>query len=494
MPTPRPRLARVTATKLSSPPPPAAPEFSGTAPAAGGSALFLRGLSQWARSTTALAGLVGVAAFVLYTVYSSLQWSSFTIRSWDLGIFTQLAKDYSQFQAPIVSLKGQGYNLLGDHFHPLLVLLGPVYRVFPSAFTLLVLQNLLFAFSVAVISHLAIKRLGRIPGVCIGGAYALAWGLQSAVDSQFHEIAFAVPLLALSLCALMEEKWRSAWIWAALLVFIKEDLGLTVFVIGLVMALRARKPAGLWLAAWGVAWFVLATKVILPAMNPSDTWAYQSQLDLSGLLSDPASLFQKDKVATVFLLVAITAGLSLFSPVALIVLPTLAWRFLSDLPAYWGQDWQYSAVLMPIVFCAAIDALSRRKVLDSARLRLLSGVAIALIAVSLTGQYAFNRLNDPSASFSQAGNASATRALATVPSGVTVETDISLMSYLVDRTEVYWIGNKNPAPDYVLIDVSGRLGTPDSTAATEADARYPGTRFTTVFADGHYQVAKRDAG
>nr|WP_256127970.1 DUF2079 domain-containing protein [Arthrobacter sp. SDTb3-6] len=427
-------------------------------------------------------------------VYSSLQWTSFAIRSWDLGIFTQLAQDYAHFQAPIVSIKGQGFNLLGDHFHPILVLLGPVYRLFPSAFTLLVVQNLLFAVSVAVVARLALKRLGRVPGSCLGFAYALSWGLQSAVDAQFHEIAFAVPLLALSLCALLEEKWRQAWIWAALLVFVKEDMGLTVLVLGLVMAHRGRRPAGLWLAAWGVAWFVLSTRLILPAFNHGSAWAYQGQLDIDGFLRDPASLFQKDKVATVLLLAAVTAGLALFSPLVLLVLPTLAWRFLGELPFYWGQEWQYSAVLMPMVFCAAIDALSRRRVLHSARLRLLSGVAMALLAVALGGHFAFGRFANPAQGFPTAGNAAARSALAAVPAGVTVETDISLMSYLVDRDQVYWIGNRNPAPDYVLLDVSGHPGDADDSTALQAESRFPGSRYVTVHADGHFQVARRVAG
>lgn len=436
--------------------------------------------------------LLGASAFILYTLFSWLQWSSYAIRSWDLGIFTQLATDYAHFQAPIVSIKGDGYNLLGDHFHPILVLLGPVYRVFPSAFTLLVVQNVLFALSVVVLSNLAIKHLGRIPGVCLGIGYALSWGLASAVDAQFHEIAFAVPLLSLSLSALLEEKWRKAWIWAALLVFVKEDLGLSVLVLGLVMAHRSRKPAGLWLAVWGVGWFVLSTAVILPSMNPSESWAYSSQLNLGALFSDPLSLLNSEKVATTFLLVAITAGLCLFSPLTLIVVPTLAWRFLSDLEYYWGQEWQYSAVLMPVVFCAAIDALARRKVLDSAKLRLLSAVAIALIALALSSHYAFGKLNDAGTNFPTTHNVEAASALAAVPAGVTVETDITLMSYLVDRHSVYWIGNKNPAPQYVLIDVSSRSGIAANTAAMEAQSRFPGTHYVTVHADARFQVAKRD--
>lgn len=463
-------------------------ESKGPAPAGRGRpAASQRG----AASTLILAGLVGAMAMTLYSLFSWLQWRSFTIRSWDLGIFTQLAKAYSEFQPPIVSLKGEGYNLLGDHFHPLLVVLGPIYKVFPHAFTLLVVQNLLLAVSVVVVAHFAIKRLGRFTGVCIGFGYALSWGLQSAVDSQFHEIAFAVPLLALSLTALLDGRWRAAWIWAALLVFVKEDLGLTVLMIGLVMAFRTRTSAGLWLAAWGAGWFLVTTKVLLPAMNPGSQWAYESQLNLGGLLSDPLSFFHPDKFLTVFLLVSITAGLCLFSPLTLIVLPTLAWRFLSELPVYWGQEWQYSAVLMPVVFVASIDALSRREALDSARLRRLLGAGILLISVVLSSQYALGNLLEPARHFPLTTVASSEKALAEVPDGVTVETDISLMSYLTDRTEVYWIGNKNPAPQYVLIDVSSRPDTAPTAAAAEAEQRFPGTRYETVFADSRYQVARQ---
>lgn len=448
-------------------------------------------VSSLLKQPIALATMLGFGAFILYSVFSVLQWNSYAIKSWDLGIFTQLAKAYSNFETPIVPIKGEGYNLLGDHFHPLLVLLGPIYKFFPSAYTLLVVQNALFAFSVGLIALLAIRRLGRLPGLLFGFAYAISWGLQSAIDAQFHEIAFAVPLLALSLCALIEEKWRQAWIWAALLVFVKEDLGLTVFMIGLVMTLRTRRPAGLWLAAWGVVWFVLATRVILPSMNPADSWAYSSQLDIGGALGNPDSLFQVDKVSTVVVLIAITATLCLYSPICAVVLPTLAWRFLSDLEPYWGQQWQYSAVLMPVVFCAAIDALSRRKVLESARIRLLSGIAVALIAIALSSQYAFAKLDDPTANFSTANNASNQAALAAVPPGVSVETDISLMSYLADTRVVYWVGNKNPAPEYVLMDVSSRGQVASDVVASEAQTRFPGNSYTTVFADGRFQVAKR---
>ena len=44
----------------------------------------------------------------------------------------------------------------------------------------------------------------------IGAAYGLSWGLAQMIDFDFHEIAFAVPLLACSLSALLRGRTRAA--------------------------------------------------------------------------------------------------------------------------------------------------------------------------------------------------------------------------------------------------------------------------------------------
>ena len=40
----------------------------------------------------------------------------FADRSWDLAIFTQAVRAYAHGHAPIASIKGPGFDLLGDHF------------------------------------------------------------------------------------------------------------------------------------------------------------------------------------------------------------------------------------------------------------------------------------------------------------------------------------------------------------------------------------------
>ncbi|WP_104090445.1 DUF2079 domain-containing protein [Cryobacterium sp. N19] len=444
-----------------------------------------------------LPAAVGLVTTALFTVFSALQWRSFAAPSWDLGIFTQLARQYAALEAPIVTIKGEGFNLLGDHFHPLLVLLGPIFVVLPHAFTLLVVQNALFGLAAAALTFAAIRLIGAFTGTLFGLAFAFSWGLQGAVEAQFHEIAFAVPLLALSLCAFLGRQWVACLLWAMPLVFVKEDLGLTVAALGIVLAVRSRHPLGVWLAVWGVAWFALASLVILPLLNPNGAWAYSSSIDLLGILQDPAALFQPQKSVTVLLLIVAGGLIAVRSPLALVLLPTLAWRFLSENSGYWGPTWQYSAVLMPILFAAALDgiALARGSLRGWLRGygRLAASVSIVAALVLATTLPLF-KLADVPAHFSTHRAAAATAALRVVPDGALVESDIGLMNYLVERTDVYWLGNKNPLPDYLVIDLAaGGLPAEWTSAQVVGEALHPGVEFTTIYAAGGYEVARRDA-
>ena len=56
--------------------------------------------------------------------------------------------------------------------------------------------------------------------------------MQGAVAAQFHEIAFAMPMLAFASAAFVERRWVAVTAWSAPLVLVKEDMGLTVLMIG----------------------------------------------------------------------------------------------------------------------------------------------------------------------------------------------------------------------------------------------------------------------
>ena len=188
--------------------------------------------------------LIALGVFAAYAAISLSRYFQLAPGSWDLGIFTEYVRQLAHLRAPVVDIRGTGFNLLGDHFQPIVGLIAPVFLIFPSAATLLVVQALLTAVSVIPVSRAAAARLGTGAGRMIGAAYGLSWGLQQMIDFDFHEIAFAVPLLACSLSALLRGKVRAAALWALPLVFVKEDQGFTVAALGIVIVVMSLTRAG----------------------------------------------------------------------------------------------------------------------------------------------------------------------------------------------------------------------------------------------------------
>lgn len=455
------------------------------------------------RSQPAGAWAAGLAATLLYTLFSVTQWYRLDSPSWDLGIFTQLAKAYAAPGAPIVPIKGEDFNLLGDHFHPLLVLLGPAYALAPSGLTLLIVQDLLFGLSVAVVARTGMTLLGRAAGIGVGIAYALSWGLQSAVAAQFHEIAFAVPLLALSLEAVLRRRVLPAVAWGGLLVFVKEDLGLTVIALGLVLAWRLRTVAGLWLSLWGALWLIISVRLILPALNASGQYDYSDRIDVGGMIADPAGavvdlVSGTAKHETLLLLLLAGGVLFLRSSIGLVLLPTILWRFASGQEGYWGPEWHYSAVLMPVLFLALVDGVRtlRRNRRPWVRSTALVGVPAALLAcLVLLPAQKFAALADPETYRPSERWNAAHRMMDLIPAGSSVESGVVLMAYLVPETRVYWLGNANPAPDYLVVDAEDWSWGPvrPSDAEAHAEQRFPGTDYTLVFDEAGYQLVELDA-
>ncbi|GAB2535875.1 DUF2079 domain-containing protein [Brachybacterium huguangmaarense] len=433
--------------------------------------------------------LLALAATALYGTLSTLQWRSLVAPSWDLGIFSELTKSYAGLSAPIVPIKGDGVNLLGDHFHPILVLLAPVWWVWPSGLALLWTQAALFGLSAIPLARLAMERLGPIAGTAAGLAYVLSFGLQAAQDVQFHEIAFAVPIMAMALTRLLRGRLLAACLWGALLVFCKEDLGLTVVVLGGVVALRDRagRLLGLGLAMWGAGWFVLSTFVILPALNTAGQYDYTGNL---GSVLDV--LGPVDKWVTLAMLVLAAGVIGLRSPILALMLPTLAWRFTGTVEFYWTWYWHYNAILMPIALAALLDVAPR----TSQWTRAVAIGASAAVTLALGTAMPLARLLEAQTWEVSWRAAPAARAMAAVPDGSVVAAEIPLLAPLVPDHDVQWLHGPNTrVPRCAVFDdyAFSWNGAVPPDAAQWADEHYrvePGT-FTQTFEEGGFRVVCR---
>src|SRR5208283_534689 len=191
--------------------------------------------------------VTSLAVFCAYLAISLLRLLQLNPSSWDLAIYTEYVKQSASLHAPVADVRTASFNLLGDHFQPIVMVIAPLFRVLPSPATLLAVQALLAALSVFPICQAAREKLGVGPSRAIAVAYGFSWGLQQMANFDFHEIAFAVPLLAFSLSALVRGRIKAAVWWALPLVFVKEDQGFTVAAIGMYLAIAgaraARQPA-----------------------------------------------------------------------------------------------------------------------------------------------------------------------------------------------------------------------------------------------------------
>ena len=93
------------------------------------------------REGVQLAALL-VAAAALYVTHSFLRYATYEAKGYDLGIFDQVVRQYALFNAPLSSVKGVDFHILGDHFHPILALLAPFYWVWPDPRMLLSLIHI----------------------------------------------------------------------------------------------------------------------------------------------------------------------------------------------------------------------------------------------------------------------------------------------------------------------------------------------------------------
>ncbi len=282
--------------------------------------------------------------------------------NYDLGIFSQSAASWAQLQLPTSGVLG-GTPLLGDHFSPATAVFGPVWALWPDPRSLVLAQALLLGLGTALVARCAVRHLPLPAAAAVAAGTAVAHGSLAAARFDVHEVCLAVPLLALCGTALLEHRHRAAALWSLPLLLVKEDMGATVAVVAALLWLRGRRRAGLALAAAAVAGVALAFATMLlvdPAHDLSRLAAFGGSARTAAA-PEPVPTGEALRLRAALVLATAAGGglLWIASPVALLAVPTLAWRLASVTPSYWSPGLHYGAVLVPVAAVALVDVLRR---------------------------------------------------------------------------------------------------------------------------------------
>ena len=207
-----------------------------------------------------------------------------------------------------------------------------------------------------------------------GLAYLLypAIGFMNRFD--FHTIVLATPILLFAWDAMDRGRDRLATVLILLALACNEEIGLTVFALGLYVALVRRQRALGWTwAIAGLTWSLFAFFVIIPTFRGATNdvtlryaWLGSNLSDIfRTLFNQPGYVIQtqmSDPLRQQFLLkLLLPLGvLSLFSPAILaIALPCLGYNLLSATPSQSSIYFHYMAPLIPFVFIAAAHGATR---------------------------------------------------------------------------------------------------------------------------------------
>ena len=380
---------------------------------------------------------------------------------------------------------GTQMSRLGAHVDPILGLLAPLWRIWPSPEMLLVVQAVAVA-SAAIPAYLLARRWLRDERLAVSfAAVTLLYpAIQWATVFDFHAVTLAAPLLLWCIWAAVEGRYVTLGVTATLAALTKEQVGLSVVVLGIWMAVSlGRRWAGAILATASLAWAAVAVWVIIPHHNAGKASAFVGDRygDLGSgagdvlrtVVTHPWRAIQLGATADggkyLMALTLPLVALSLFAPLlAAGAVPDLILNLVSSRPEQHHIEYHYSAVIAPFLIAAAIRGLAtlreRRHPRWVARLVASPGrVATALVASVIVGGF----LLGPFPFWSHVPGGSKLRAeqyriparaallreaVALVPDGAVVSAGNHIAGHLSDRRKVLAFPTIADA-EYVVIDL-----------------------------------------
>jgi uncharacterized membrane protein len=415
---------------------------------------------------TLCALLCGLAVASFVGAFVATTWTAhgrFGTYGFDLGIYDQATWLLSRPRAPFVTVRG--LDLFGQHAAYIMVLVAPLYRLWADPRLLLLLQVLFLALPALVVYRLGGRHLGHpAAGLAVAVAYLAYPGVQWAISWQFHPEAIAAGLLALAVAAADRRRHRAMALWLALAALCGAELGLVVAGFGLLLVTGGRRAVGWRTAGAGLAWFLVATYVLMPWHAGRATRLFETDYGITG--TGPQGLLAalptmaghalqtglaNDGLFYLLLVFLPLLGLPLLAPRWLLpVAPPLLLNLAAVQPEHHQLRFHYLATAAPLLAAGAVAGLVAVR---SARRPLLAPLLVLLVLVASLASWRYGPApwaRDPVAVPAGPVDQARRDALALVEEGAPVSAQYNLVPHLGHRVEVYEFPNPFRAVNWGL--------------------------------------------
>ena len=308
--------------------------------------------------------------FLQHRLYQGLH-----MQMWDLGNFHQAL--YGSFHGRFLhsTLWGLSISVLAQHNYLILVLLLPLYGLFPSVYTLFFVQAFVVAAGAFAIYLIAEHLSGNdIVAAFLGTAYLLYPSIQSMTLNWFlygfHPDNLFPTFLLFAFYFFLKRRTGLGYVFVGVALMCAEHLAPTVTALGIYMILTQRdnRKPGIVLVIASLLWLSLSILVIIPLFWGNVPWYLAKALGTEAGASPrpPAQLpVQLVPLYTKHLLLPILFTPLLSLPSLLLSAPGIILNFFSYVFGYKGYSpfsW-HMAKVAPFVFLSGtlgVSSLSRR--------------------------------------------------------------------------------------------------------------------------------------
>ena len=311
---------------------------------------------------------------VLMSIVTTLKHYLLFSSAWDLGIFNQVFWSTLHGRFFYYSVEPWfGQSFFGVHFSPILILVIPLYAVYPHPESLLVLQSFIIALGALPLYLLAKDELNERLALLFSLLYLAHPLVLGANLFDFHFEAF-IPVTLLSTIYFLKKRNMRLYTLSLFLSLMSHEY-VAFFTILIILYevlikikakddLRKIAPYAILTISASIMWIILASAVH-SYLRPPETQSMNVLAPVLNEIGHPLKLlsyFGHDlhiKFSYLTVLMAPLLFTSFFSSYISLTLPWLLFAFTLNYGPYYEIGHQYSLVIIPFVYLSSIHGIKR---------------------------------------------------------------------------------------------------------------------------------------
>ncbi|MFC1708957.1 DUF2079 domain-containing protein [Candidatus Omnitrophota bacterium] len=340
--------------------------------------------------------LILVSAYIaFFSFISILRYNTFNFHDQDLSIHAQTVWNILHGSTHSSIL---GFSFLGNHLNLILFPIAPIYAIFPSALTLLLLQTLFIGLGAVPLYLIAREVLEKKFAIFFSLLYLIFPALHFCNYYEFHPVTFVPFFFMFMFYYFQKEKFAPFVCFMLLVLLCKENMSLGIIFFGSYVLFFTRRSLRWKITpiALAVAWLICALKImpyfsketidfslIYRHIGPTMPQA------VANIIMHPVHtlklMFTAKNMAFLFQLFFPLGFLSLLFPKLLLFSsPFFLQQLLSARKVDHSIEYHYAAKLVPFIFISAVYGMKflLKSKFFSRRRGLLIGIILIASVIS----------------------------------------------------------------------------------------------------------------